>query len=499
MNVTRVLRSALSRETRFFPLFLPRCGSFRALALAILLTLATSVVVEAQTLTILSAVSRKTHGSAGTFDMPLSLNQTTNATIEPRIGGPTTILFTFSEDISTVDGTLGSTNFAIANATYSDAVIATNTLTLNLTNVIDGSQVLVFLHGITDSFTNALTGTNYVAVRALCGDVNHNGQVTIGDMQAVKYNVGQPVSAATFLYDVNLNGSITIGDMQAVKYNLSHTINYVPVVMTLALDHSGSMASNGGSARLAAAVSSFISFFDDNRDRVSQVSFATTTNLDVSMQQPFKSAITTAVNSLTFSGGTYADGGLRLAQTQNQSVSIPAGQNVVKAVVFITDGLPNIIQDTWPTNKTYNVGGFNNGNSYAIFRPSTGVQLPTSSTSYTGPCPSYCPTMATFVSVDGSTQTVNGANFRAEAWLRTIAAANSLRSKTNVIYCVGLASDSTGTSQLQILANDPALLLNADLASYFNPDQPAGEAVIATTATNLSQALQVIVARILSQ
>ena len=404
MKTTRVLRFTPSSRIHSFLSFLPHSGFSHALALGILLTLAISAAVEAQTLTMLSAASRKDHGSAGTFDTPLSLNQTTNATIEPRSGGPTTLLFTFSDDISTVDGTLGSTNFAIANATYSSAAIATNTLTLNLANVTDGSQVLVFLHGITDLAGNGFTGTNYVAIRALHGDVNRNGQVTIGDMQTIKYSVGQPLSAANFLCDINLNGSISLGDMQAVKYNLSHTINYVPVVMTLALDHSGSMASNGGSERLAAAVSSFIGFFDDNRDRVAQVGFAATTNLNVSMRQPFKSDITTAVNSLTFNGGTYADGGLRLAQAQNQSVSILAGQNVVKAVVFLTDGLPNIIQDTWPTNKTYNVGGFNSGNSYAIFRPSNGVQLPNSSTTYSGPSPSYCPTMTKFVSVDGSTQ-----------------------------------------------------------------------------------------------
>jgi hypothetical protein len=259
------------------------------------------------------------------------------------------------------------------------------------------------------------------------------------------------------------------------------------------------MSGNGGSARLPAAVSSFISFFDDNRDRAAQVSFAATTNVNISMRQPFKSDITNAVSSLIFNGGTYADGGLRLAQIQNQSVSIPAGQNVVKAVVFFTDGLPNTIQDTWPTNKTYNVGGTDSGNIYTIFSPSTGLQLPNSSTMYSGPRPAYCTTMTNFVSIDGSTQTVSGVNFRAEARLRTIAAANSLRSETNVIYCVGLAGGSIDTALLQIIANDPALLLNADLASYFNPDQPAGEVVIAATAANLSHALQVIVARILSQ
>lgn len=514
MKTTRVLRFAPSVTTHSSLFFLPRSGSLHALALAILLTLTAGAAIEAQAITMTSAVSRKDHGSAGTFDLPLNLGQANSATVEPRSGGPTTILFTFSDNITTVDGTLGSTNFSIANATFSDASITGNTLTLNLVSVLDSSLVLVSLNGIIDLASNALSGTDSLAIRALCGDVNQNGSATIGDMQAVKYRVGQAVSTANFLCDVNLNGSITIGDMQAVKYNLFHEIKSLPVVMTLALDRSGSMAGNGGSTFLPPAVKSFISFFDDNTDRVAQVSFASATKVDVAMQQPFKSAITNAVNSLTFNGSTYADGAIQLAQTQNQSTSIPAGQNVVKAIVFFTDGAPNTIHDTWPTNKTYNVGGTDSGNSYAIFNPSTGLQLPNSSTMYSGPAPAYCRTMITFVSVDGSTQTVSAANFRAEAHLRTVAAADSVRSKTNFVYCVGFGYAVTSpqqTAMLQIMANDPALLVNTnlpapfittqhpDLPSYFNPDQPAGEVVLAATAAELKQVLQKIVARILTQ
>lgn len=200
----------------------------RALILTLFLTLTTGVAIHAQTLTMLSAVSRKTHGSAGTFDIPLSLGLLfTNVTIEPRIGGPTTIVFTFSHNISTKGSTLSSTNFAISNATYSNAVISTNTLTLNLTDVIDRSQVLVFLRGITDACGSDLTDTDYVAIRARWGNVNQDGQVTLGDMQVVKHSIGRPITAANFLCDINLDGSITIDDTQAVKLNLSPEVSSV--------------------------------------------------------------------------------------------------------------------------------------------------------------------------------------------------------------------------------------------------------------------------------
>ena len=465
---------------------------------------------DTNALAMVAAFSHKVHGAAGAFDLPLNLGPANSATVEPRSGGPTTILFMFSDNITTVDGTLGSTNFAIANAIFSDASIAGNTLTLDLTNVANNSQVLVFLHGITDLSSNGLSGTNFVAARAIYGDINQNGLVTIGDMQAVKNKLGQPLSTANFLSDVNLSSSITIGDMQIAKNNLAHGINSIPIVMTLALDKSGSMVFTGGAGRLPEAVSSFISFFDDNKDRVALVTFASTTNLNVSMRQPFKSAITNAVNSLTFSGFTYTDGALQLAQIQNQSVSVPAGQNAVKAVIFFTDGLPNTIQDKWPVNKTYNVSGSDSGNRYTILNPANGNQLPNSSTTYSSAPPSYCPTMTNFVSVDGTRKAINSTNFRTEAKLRTIAKADTLRSMTNIIYCVGLGGGYVDTAMLQIIANDPALLVNTnlpapfitsehpDLPSYFNPYQPAGEVVPAATATNLTEALQVIVTRILS-
>ena len=481
-----------------------------------------TVAADTNALTMISAVSRKNHGRAGAFDLPLNLGPANNATVEPRRGGPTTILFTFSDNITTVDGTLGATNFTIANATFSSAAIASNALTLNLTAIPDTSLVLVSLNGITDLAGSALTGTDNVAVRALYGNAYRNGLITLSDLQSIKNCLGRSLSTTNFLCDLDLSGSINLADMQVAKNNLAHGIRSIPVVMTLALDQSGSMLGNGGSTALPVAVTSFIHFFDDTTDRVAQISFASTANVNVAMQQPFKSAITNAVSSLTFGGATYIDGALQLAQTQNQGVSIPANQNVVKAVVFFTDGYPNIFQFTW-TNRshqieTYNVGGYDTGNAYSIFNPTNGNQIapPQQSNPLTGPVTSkgvpYDMPSSVFVSIDGTTKAINAANFYDEAQLRTVATADAVRSMTNFIYCVGLPYGGPAqTALLQIIANDPALLVNTNLpapfitaqhtnlASYFNPSQPVGEAIIATSASDLKQLLQVIVARILSQ
>src|ERR1700733_9083376 len=70
------------------------------------------------------------------------------------------------------------------------------------------------------------------------------------------------------------------------------------VIMTLVLDRSGSMQSNGGSTALPPAVTSFISNFDDVNDIAAMVSFAGAASVDVPMQHPFKTKIDNAANAL---------------------------------------------------------------------------------------------------------------------------------------------------------------------------------------------------------
>ncbi|MBI5817650.1 MAG: TadE/TadG family protein [Verrucomicrobia bacterium] len=268
------------------------------------------------------------------------------------------------------------------------------------------------------------------------------------------------------------------------------TATRAKLVMSLVLDRSGSMSGNNGSVKLPGAVATFISFFDDNMDKVSLVSFASTTNLNVSVRQPFKSVVATAANSLTYSGGTYSEGGLKLAKRQNDSVIVPAGENVIKVVVFFTDGLANTFQGTWPTNKTYNVGGTDSGNSYAIFSPSSGNQLPNNQTMFSGPSPSYCTTMSTFVSTNGTTKTCNATNFRTEGQLRSLGTANEIRDANMLIFAIGLGGGSVDQSFLHKIANDTT-------SSTFNPNQPIGEAVFAATANDLQMTFQQIASKIL--
>ena len=161
------------------------------------------------------------------------------------------------------------------------------------------------------------------------------------------------------------------------------------LVMSLVLDRSGSMTGNGGSTALPPAVTTFINYFDNNNDEVAMISFASNATIDVPIGYNFITPITNAVNAMRskFGGGTFGPGGITDAKAQNDSVSVLPGQNVVKVMVYFTDGYVNTIQDTFACtskwgNTLYNYGGFDADNcGYGsracvdFFDPSTGTDL----------------------------------------------------------------------------------------------------------------------------
>ncbi len=171
---------------------------------------------------LLAAVSRKTQG-AGTFDLNLNLNGTPSATVEPRVSGPTQLVFTFNKAMAAADGTLDATEFTVTNATFVSASISSSNLTLNLTSVVDQSKVTVVMNGLTDLAGNPLSGTNAVIVRSLYGDVNQSGTVNAVDLQQVKNNLLTTLTPSNFLCDVNSSGTINAVDLQQIKNNLLHS------------------------------------------------------------------------------------------------------------------------------------------------------------------------------------------------------------------------------------------------------------------------------------
>jgi FG-GAP-like repeat/Dockerin type I domain len=165
----------------------------------------------------LSAVSRKTHGSAGTFDINLPLTGTPG--IECRSSGAggdhqIVISFPWAVTFSRAAVTNG------AGTVSSTSGSGTNKVTVNLTGVANAQTITVTLFNVSDG-----PNTVDVAVRmsVLLGDVNASGVVTSGDTNLCKAQALQPVTSANFRCDVNTSGAITTGDVNIIKQNaLSH-------------------------------------------------------------------------------------------------------------------------------------------------------------------------------------------------------------------------------------------------------------------------------------
>jgi len=281
----------------------------------------------------------------------------------------------------------------------------------------------------------------------------------------------------------------------------------VKLIMTLVLDRSGSMNANSppgsthGGVYLPGAVTHFIDTFDDTLDEVAMVSFSSTANVDVPMSTPFKSAIATAANNLIYYGGTFSVGGLTNALALENSVDVPVDVDATKVVVFFTDGLANMIDDTLscPPQTTWNFGGYDPPNSGAAFfspnapRTRQGQENASCTIGDNG-TPVCCSGGSQFYSQEYNTlENFTRDNITAESKYRCIQLANQMRAANMYVYSIGLGGDPNNPVDftfLQQVANDPNSLT-------YNSNEPTGEALVANDPTELDSLFQEIANRIL--
>jgi len=167
-----------------------------------------------------SAVSRKVHGSVGTFDVPLPFNLQFNSRpgIEDRSTGHTPagsgidhqIVMTFPTAVSF--SSIAATSGAATVNGFSGNM--STTVTINLSSVSNAQKTTVTLLGVTDG-----TNTNDVAVEmgVLLGDTNGDGFVNSADISQTKSKSGQSVDGTNFREDVNVDGFLNSADISLVK------------------------------------------------------------------------------------------------------------------------------------------------------------------------------------------------------------------------------------------------------------------------------------------
>jgi hypothetical protein len=157
-----------------------------------------------------SAFSRKVHGGAGTFDVPLPL--TGNVGVECRSGGATNdyqMIINFATSV-----TVGSAAVTSGIGSVSSFSVSGSQVTVNLTGVTNVQRITVTLINVNDG---THMGNVAVSMGVLVGDVNGNAVVNATDVALTKSQVGMAVSSSNFREDVNANGTISATDVALVK------------------------------------------------------------------------------------------------------------------------------------------------------------------------------------------------------------------------------------------------------------------------------------------
>lgn len=263
------------------------------------------------------------------------------------------------------------------------------------------------------------------------------------------------------------------------------------LIMTLVLDVSGSMGSpppngSGGGQYLPTAVETFIGNFSDTIDKAAMVKFheiqenVVFTGVFPSTAQPtqpFRAAISNAVAAFTWSDATFSQGGLTNALVMENNAP-PATTNVFKVVVFFTDGLANVVQDTLscPPAKLVNFGGYDSGTGYNLYDPVTGAQI-------------SCGASQFYSQSAGGMVALNRADISADATYRAIQVANDMRANKITVFSIGVGS-GINMPFLQSVANDTNAV--GYVATGYD-----GEALVANNPADLASVFQAVASKIL--
>lgn len=175
---------------------------------------------------LLTAVaSRKIHGTAGIYDLPLNYTSTTAKptgplALESRSGPGHTILLTFNKNIIAGQATVSSGAGRLNAATVFEA----NTMTVSLGDVTNAQTVTLSLNNLMASDGSILPSAT-VAFRVLAGDVDADGSVTNTDVSLVQAaTTTGGVTSGNFRQDINASGSINTSDVNLTRSTLGATI-----------------------------------------------------------------------------------------------------------------------------------------------------------------------------------------------------------------------------------------------------------------------------------
>jgi hypothetical protein len=164
-----------------------------------------------------AVVSRKVHGSAGTFDLNLPL--TGNPAVESRSGGASNnhqVVLSFASNVSLAGATVSSGVGSVSSASASG-----NQIFVNLTGVSNAQTITLTVFGVSDGPN---TGNIDIPLSVLMGDSNGDRIVNVGDVQQTKNRSGQTTDGTNFRSDFNVEGNVNVGDALVARSRSGQSI-----------------------------------------------------------------------------------------------------------------------------------------------------------------------------------------------------------------------------------------------------------------------------------
>ena len=171
-------------------------------------------------LALVSVQSRKVHGAAGVFDLPITYPMSLNGfvSVEPRaIGAGHKLIFQFNNTISD-PGNVVVTDVNSNPIGTGSLLPSGNDIVATIVGVPDNKRVQVALTGVNGTLAVS------ASVGFLVGDVSETRSVNAADISSVKARIGQPVNLANFKADVDASGTIGPIDLTAVKSRAGLTL-----------------------------------------------------------------------------------------------------------------------------------------------------------------------------------------------------------------------------------------------------------------------------------
>ena len=154
-----------------------------------------------------TVVSRKVHGGAGTYDIPLPLVAPYG--IECRNGGVTQVVLTFATPVTFTGASMTGTG-----SVSSTSGNGTSEVTINLTGVTNAQDITVTL---LNASAGGASANIPVPIGVLLGDTTADRSVNSADIGQTKSRSGVTVGVTNFRSDVNIDGNLNSADIGLVK------------------------------------------------------------------------------------------------------------------------------------------------------------------------------------------------------------------------------------------------------------------------------------------